>query len=489
MKNSVSGFWQRLNAQFPGSSRAMATAILWLQRATKTVLTILVTGTVLLLLVNAGDEDPDPGLRDYLSIDPPAVGVNGNAFFTFMGIDAPADTAPSEWGYLKMAQDRNKVRSGRLYEETQAAKAMEMWDQGLKHPDIRPIACQKKGDCLSFFKANRKTIETALRTNQLQLQRFRAAYDQPLFLEATYPDMRAAVGNYAGAYQLLEYARIGISINDGRVDVALDLLEQNTGLWRRVMSQSTSLIGRMVSTRFVQNNYLLLGEMLRTQSFNRKQYRQAQRILRPLPPTTWDWREVYRQEFVLVYHSFEEAIRRGRSLSFHEEARSTYVGPLISWFEYRLFREQQTKNHWFAQARQLDQASVLVGEALHQRLVSAYDSELPSWGVGIVRNPVGKQLTDAGEIRLASHLHYKARAYNVELWRRLVSQQLALKTRDVRPNAVARSLSKELSNPVTGELPKWEPARKTLVFTGFTVETDRIEGGKDLLMESIEIRI
>lgn len=412
--------------------------------AWKTLLGIAALALVLaaaLVLVNLRDEALDPQAAALLKPPPPRSAGAENGFPILIGLGAPAGADAREWGRAWLEEAR-KVRDGASaqaffakWKEADAGKTQLPWCNPLERA------------CLAQAAGDRAQAEAALASRRELATRYAQVQAAPV-LEETH-ELAAAespLPRYQTRFlaQSLVFARAGLKAADGAPDAALEELERDAAMQRRLLASSRLLITKISTANQFARDLLVLSELLRTQRTAMAPLAaRAGKVAAPLSPQEMSLKEALDAEFRLAANTMLQ-FAQPAGARWADANLSGIPAPLVG----ALYQPKATVN-LLHRSR--------IGDA------ARLQQELSDW-TAFVYNPVGKLLL---RLQMPDLSHVSDQMRDIDGIARLVSLQAAIVAAGIDNDAVATFAARKyptLADPHTGKPMDWDPAAGTLGF-------------------------
>jgi hypothetical protein len=405
---------------------------------------------VLLLAVamNAFDEDVHPEVQAYLEARPAPVPEERNGYFHVVGLAAEAEEPH--------AAGRQYIAAVAQAQEERLARQEVTWP-GLRQLSLSG-ALRPGGDfcamdfgtrCLEDVRADEPRARQLLAEHELLLERYRKLLEYPEYVEThRLLHYEAPLPNYLPvmAGQRLFHIQSALRLKGSELRVAYDL-ERSLKLGRRMLSGSTTVLGKMVGAAHARRTALFVSQMLPAVArADRKALAALAEALAPLSPAERSLAPVYHAELALfasALHSCEEA-----------------EGALACYF----FQPNATLNrHYFAFHKPFLAMEKAPAHRFDELRGASGSPSLPWWSM--LYNPMGKLMLAASTGPLP--WDYAARLNDVDALFRLVALQALIGERKVQGKEVPAFLAENATrygDPYSGGAMGWDPERRQLYF-------------------------
>lgn len=400
----------------------------------KWLVLLLVCSIASFFLLNQFDQTLQPGAAALLRTFPSQVPTQQNAYFTLIGLRAPSNVSPSEWG-LKLAN--NAVT------ETAA--------------ETDKVVCDlEKQHCLRLARVSPEILRAALARESLLQSRYLAARQFSDFEEVLESDM---MPNFSAAFraQALRHAQIALWLEAGKIAPLVVELQADMAFQRRSLRGARSLIGKMVLLSALQRDYVLLADLLRAHP-ERMATQQAQvmAMLQPLAVDEQAMLPVVRSEFRAL---------AGLINALHHRAFPAELTAAPSWLatlQGYVFLPKATINRLY-RFEQADERLARVPPAQFfttQQQVAAAQADLGQRTWRDIYNPLGREVIALARV---DYQQYLRRPWELNVFIRLLQLQQQLTNRHIPDAEIATFLAQNaLRNPFDDGAIGWDVQRREL---------------------------
>ena len=437
----------------------------WLRRiliGLGVLLALPVAFYLLLVLVNLRDDAPDPALEKLLSAAPPQIPAENNAYFDWIGLDAPEGADAHAWGRRWIAEvlvlESQATPNGTIQPASEAGRRKRA-DFGAKSP------CSKAESCLAEVAANPARARELLEQGRWLLARGDAALERPAYQEVWRPGLSVAsplsVPATAGNWQQLSRLRFALAASEGRHAEALDGLQREIAFRLRQLQGSWSLIGKMSAVNALTQRYLLLNQYLHQHpDAAREQMARINGLLTAWPSGSTHLGPALESELRQVARLLQsDKLQLLSGLANKEDP------PLLARLATPLFLTNASINELHALYRPWIELDGLNGEAYRQAIARANATAgTLADDPYRLRNPIGHILNS---IALPGFGQYFCRRDTLLALRPVLALQADLLQRGVNEaGAVGSALaaSPALIHAYTGQRPVWDAAKRSLRF-------------------------
>lgn len=400
----------------------------------KWLVLLLVCSIASFFLLNQFDQSLQPGAAALLRTAPSQVPVQQNAYFTLIGLRAPSDVSPAEWG-MKLAN--NAVT------ETTAETDKAVCDLEQQH-------------CLRLARVSPEILRAALARESLLQSRYLAARQFPAFEEVLESD---AMPNFSAAFraQSLRHAQIALWLEAGKIAPLTAELQADMAFQRRGLRGVHSLVGKMVLLSALQRDYVLLADLLRAHPERMAAQRaQVMAMLQPLAAEEQEMLSVVRAEF----RGLAGLVNALRHQSFPAGlgASPTWLAALKGY----VFLPKATINRLYAfeQADEILASASARQFATTQQQMADRQADLARRSWRDIYNPLG---LDVIALARVDYQHYLRRPLELNLFiQMLLLQQQLLEQHVLEANIAGFLAQSALRNPFNGDAIGWDAQRHEL---------------------------
>lgn len=433
-------------------------------RAAFYVLVPLAGALALLLFVNAFDEELHPEVAAHLDAPSRYLHPAENAFYSMVGLAAPAGEDAHAAGFAYIDRVRRIVpgsENTRWPDTPGSVKPVPMCDG-------TPAACFKAvGESPGKARA-------ALASHGWLLERYRTLiayrdYDEsyvPRSYEAPLPPF---VPIAAAQRLLLIDAALRLQKRDYS---ALDEVRRSLAFGRLMLANSRTVIGKMVANRQARNAALFISEALAEHRIPPRLASKLVAALDPLSAQERSLQDALRAEFLAVPSVFGGCRSSVRNLGADAWA-SELLCPFLkenASVNYVYFRHQKPA---------LALMALPPAEMIEARRKSRASGTQSAFDWTFAYNPAGKWLASSAQPEWSD---YGLRMHDLDATLRLAAVQALVKAGGVKlaevPAFVAR-VDKRYSNPYTGAAMRWDAGERKLYFepqsSGFVFKAKRVE--------------
>jgi hypothetical protein len=466
-----------------------------LQRSALVMGSVVIGIPLLLMAINAVDQDLKPEVIAFADLSNDEVPEKDNGYFAWVGLAAPIDENPHALGVKVVAQVNEQLNAIPMKMEIIKTEAL-FGSQQLKYKGNMSGLCGRDSTgCLDRYRSKIGDIRNALRDNRILLDRYRTLYNYPHFRETVLSHVLAPIFIEPTMLSSLLRAQQALVALEGNPRTALRNLRDDTVYWRRILEQSRNLISRMIAVATIHGNAQLASEIVATFPLDSQTLAIAADTVQPLVTSGHDLGKVFRYEFGSVMHMLAHTSAYSNQPRSSDESWSDC---LLQRLTPSLFlKPNATINLYYEMYRSATALNRLpapdfINAVRTRRTDEESQSDWP-WSWHFAYNPVGKIYSSMSS---GVFDNYTGRIHNFDGFLRLVSLQIAIKQAAIRyadiPGFLGRTRP-ELRNPYTGEPMQWDSQSRALYFNGMSDgmgENEMNEKSDDeLLGKRIEVRL
>lgn len=428
---------------------------------------------LVMLGINAVDEDLRPEVATALQPAKPTVPEQDNAFFAFIGLSAPAGIDASEHGRQWIA-DAATVDSLEMFEKYDKNR--------LDFAEIKGRFCTLYAqDCFEKARRNSGEVRKILAANEELLGRYEAMLGFPRFEDLSPPRgfEFAPPYRHLSIAHSLKHAQVALLIDEGRLDEGLAVLERQMAFDRRFLGGSTRL--KLTAINDLSDDLLFIAEMLRVKRAELAPF--AARIGALAAPLDLEQRRMDRvlaAEFRFVASTIRPYRIEGSGKALRKIARIPWemlglddaaatrarrfavLDPLLA----RFLKENATLNSFHPLYARIAELSHLPPAGLSDgNRVLTRQAKHDAYNWRLAYNPGGKQMSvAAAEFDLSDDVF---RMHDLDGLLRLVALQAAILAEGILDANVAAFIGKserELFDPYTGKPMQWDAVKGQIWF-------------------------
>lgn len=424
----------------------------WLAWALAGVVGLAVAVVLAVVVVNLRDQSLDPPVAALVQpVKAGAIGAD-NGFPDLVGLMAPLEADAREWGQRWLAEAAKVTTSdaGTAFH----AKFKE------RPPDAVPLFCNPTAAaCFERAVSSRALVGTLLQGQAAQLQRYQKLFDYPAMREMyELASPSTPIIGYSGIFasQSLLFADVATKAAGRDVKGAVDLLERDVALQRRLLTGSAYLLTKTVALEMFTRDMALLSQLLRYRRAEMAPHAARVTVMAaPLTPAERSMEQALKAEF-RVFANF--LIEIGQTRNRDDLAGVAGVPGFIAPWLYQPNASVNLLSRLFEPVLAMDTTKAPPAP----RVYNMPFDPMADWTLPY--NPVGKALLSRSVPHFAD---YPSLVADVDGLRRLVALQAAIVGRRVANDRVAAFLTeadKAHANPYTGQAMQWDPQTGQLGF-------------------------
>ena len=412
--------------------------------------------------INAFDETLDPGAASIINAQS-KIKPEENAYLFLVGLRAPPDRAPDEFGQECVTRLVNISKS---HKETVALFASgktgctdeKSWLAG---KDISAISCEsKQKSCLSHYQEQSAAIKQVALSNKLLLQRYERLLTFKHFDDASYLNL-LTIALFYDPVNELHAALSAAKLQDGDTEAFIQRTANQARFYRMILRDSGNFSSKLVALVYLHRVASLVSDAVRE---NPKLAREHEAILLSLAqPFTVGDRSL---EGVMV----AELRYLASTLSLDRYGERPLFDKLWDVFSYRY---NATLNRFYRNISGWRDLSRLPTEqylSAEKSALARVEEPLHDGYLHMVYNPVGKILLGIG---YPAYAQFPWRIIDSDGRLRLTSLQIQIAAQNISESdipAFLKNADPKLRDPYTGQPMQWDKTRG-LYFPG---HSDRI---------------
>lgn len=434
---------------------------------------------LVLLIINLHDEDLLPEARKIMETRGFTVKPEENAFFAIAGFEAPQGQDPHAFGRKRVAfwesEERKPYRERRFDERP-------LYGGDPRSPKVPIEKLNKlcdwdKAVCLEPMAQSRDIIAGYLAENVEWIERYQSLLRLPRFEEHQLASAQSPIPSYHSPLHIsrLRKAHCAVLVQDGKVGECLNLLDQDIGFARRMLSGARTLIGKMVAANALRRDYSVLSEIVTARPDAARQAAPLlEKLLTPLTPDEMDMTKPFQGELNWWSNEISDLRSEATLMQIYtgsmlepetwEKALNSLVKPFV--------QVNASINHqyrWFTLMSELSKLPASQSQAK----AAAYDSKRkdlePDMSFpAILYNPIGKILQ---AIAIPAFDDFSLRLHDLDGQQRLLRLQWRIVKEQVPLDKVAefvQAAGAQFHDPYTGQPMTWDAQGRTLSFRGMS---------------------
>jgi hypothetical protein len=430
---------------------------------------ILFVLILLLVAINAIDEDLTPEAKALLIAPPNPNKPENNLYLSLLGIDAPEKIFPIAAGQARVAAHEEEVAAALkdpryVFQDLTGTKRAKLEFQG-KMAFCRPL----QESCVTNVEAHKAEAERLLKANRVLHQRYLSLHRATGYYETATPSTNVLLAYAPQPVRQLFLANIALHIKTGTLaqqQSALADLHSDIRTWRLMLTGDGLLISKMLAVANLHGDYAVLADIMADRKFDLNRHSSAIRaMLDLLVQDDWKIGKVFAYEYRLsefLWEQMRSARASGVSMSndpsrVDQERWKPYLEKLLDPF----LKLNATRN---LHARVMLQRQK-VADADPKEYLAARDAYL-NWrrekvdlGAHFVYNPIGKSILVIAEDAFDE---YPLRAFDAAAFHRLVRLAFEIRSRKIEGKAVPSFMQRHpqwATHPVDGRPFIWDETK------------------------------
>lgn len=421
--------------------------------------------------INSFDERPDPRIAALKSWPTP-VPDSENGFVAAVGMEAPIGTDSFEAGrqWLSKADEIVLSHSKEIPEPPEGLKftGYSAKDESGKSAPRKfgGLFCKPGSEsCLDIVRRQRTEVAAWLAENRELLARYQSLQKYPQWRYSTTPGI-ATIPRYSSLFQgqSLLHAYALSALDHGQANKAVDLLESDFRLTRKMMSAKDVLIGKVIAAALLQRDLAVLSDVITQRPRDLAPY--WARIERMLDPFTLD--EVSLANTLRFEEKFSLSVIE--NLSFNPAPESNEDPALVTHWTQHHYKPNATMRLQLDFIDHLIARLSLKDPAYAPAFADENDNYMPNLSriTGFMHNQMG-DITSlvASATGSANYVSYANKVIDLNALNNLVHLQAILARRHTSAQDVPAFLAdsdKALQNPKTGKSFEWDGKTREIYF-------------------------
>lgn len=408
-------------------------------------LILLFVSTVFFINTPLFDEELEPELKKILQ-PVKEIAPQTNAYIALMGLPAADEKAIIEVGQQLTARylhNRDKLHQDELSaQDTQEILGGQDLDSSWRN-QYTACKARQETNCLNKIQAQILAKPMTNTRYAVMLQRYQQILEMQQFQELQSATFASPIPQYVLPMSLAKIHLAQLALESDPL-IFLTAMQKDMAFWRLVLSQSTTLISKMIATAAIWNDLGYLSDYLQNRKLSAEHLALAQQLLTPLNQQELSVEPAMAGEF------------RGFA-SEYKQARQ-------AWWNNIGFQVNATLNSKYRTISRTEFALSKLPAAQFAKSMSDDIYNLPSqltWSPASLYNYTGKLLLQLGTPTV---IDYIARIHDLNGMLSLVRLQLAL-TEVPRDEVEALVKSSAIKNPYTNQPMQWDKSKATLQFT------------------------
>lgn len=418
---------------------------------------------VLFIAINAFDETLDPGAAALINA-PSKIKPEQNAYFFLIGLRAPPDRDPGEFGHecvtrLIKTSESGKETSALFISGKTGCTDEKPW---LAWADISAISCERQEEsCFSHYQKQRTAIKQVAENNKLLLQRYERLLAMEYFDDASYANL-LTTSLFLDPVRELYSAVSATKLQEGDAEAFIQRTANQIRFYRMISRGNGSFLSKLVSMVYINGSVSLASDAVRENPRLAEKYEGL--LLSVTQPFSVSERGL-ESAMVAELKSLASTLSPQR----YEEELSFY-DKLLSPFYYKY---NATLNRFYRDLpgwRDLSQLSTEQYLASEKAALARVEEPWHDGYLHMIYNPMGKTLLGLSG---PTYAKFPRRAIDLDGRLRLVSLQIQIAAQQIPESEIPAFLKHadpKFSDPYTGQPMQWDKSRG-LYFRG---HSDRI---------------
>ena len=420
---------------------------------TLAIVVLVALPLVVVIGVNAFDENPTPQAASYGEARAPAVPGAENGYYALLGLGASDGADGILHARAWLDETRAAARANRA-EKRPAEKRAE-----------RPIVCDAaQTSCLVAVKAKPDEAKTQLEAYREDLARYQTLIDYKRYEEVLDFPLRASTsfpqyGPVTGAHRAYVLAA-ALAVERGDVEAAVSAMERDIAFQRVMMTGARTLLGKVVASAGYWRDLAFVSDLMQSRAAGVRPYLPRLREMLKSP----DFPAAGMGTIVESEFAFRKPLLKDPLAP--QEGGST-PGAVEKMAVRFLYKPNATLNrevkHLSAVAAAMDLPVIQGSDALTK--IFREDSEMTVWQY--IDNPVGNILWRLAIPAEGKEAYARLRLHDVRAYGRLVALQAEVLAANVEAGGVAAFVAASdarFHDPYTGKPMEWDASTKRLAF-------------------------
>lgn len=409
--------------------------------------------------INAFDETLDPGAAAILNA-PPKVRAEDNAYFYVVGLRAPMNRAPSEFGQQCVSRltaiSKSRKETIALFRSGKTGCSSQ--EKTLEWKDVSTIACeQQKEGCFSHYQKQGEAIKRLAEQNKTLLQRYEQLLAMEQFEDAPYTNY-VTIGLQFDLIKELYSAISVIKLQEGNIGEFVQRTSSEARFARMVLHGNSNFTSKLIASYMLNRAAHLTSDAVRV--YPALAHEHAMALLSISQPLTVAERslESARVADLRLLNSGWIVDAANEESSFFDRALFHFT------FKYNatINRAYQNLSGWRDLSQLPTEQYLASGKAALARLTRTGYSGY----VNMIYNPVGKYLLGLSN---PTYGEYPRRIIDIAGQLRLVSLQIQIAAQKIPESeipAFLKNADPAFRDPYTGQPMLWDKTRG-IYFKGY----------------------
>src|SRR5688572_21129272 len=375
--------------------RALLTMAKWMFG----ILSVLI---LLVVAINANDEDLTPEAKALLIAPPNPHQPEDNLYLALLGIDAPEGLLPVAAGQARVAAHEGEVAAALkdpryVFQDLTGTKRTKLEFQG-KVAFCQPL----QESCVATAELFKAEVEWLLEANRVLHQRYLGLHRASGYYETATPSVNVLLAYAPQPVRQLFLASIALHVKTGTLtqrQAALADLHNDIRMWRLMLTGDGLLISKMLAVANLHADYAVLGDIIADRKFDLNRHSSVVRgMLDLLVQDDWKIGKVFAHEYrlsVFLWEQMRAARASGVALRENQEWWEPYLEKLQDPF-LKLNATQNLHARVMLQCQKVADADPTEYFAA-QDAYRSWSREKVDLGAHFVYNPIGKSILAIAE--------------------------------------------------------------------------------------------
>lgn len=439
----------------------------WLFKLLAGVVALMIVLVLAVIFVNRNDEAPSQAVQSLKRVieSRAPVADRDNAYVYAIGFSAPDDADTLSEGIAQVEWLRKFLATagpaqfadppGRKRDSSES-----------RDPELKQFSNTCKEDnrgCLDALESDPVRLQAWVQRDAKLIERYEGLLEFRQWRELWPSDLRspAAPLNHVIEAQRMTFVKTWLMAGKGDAPACKRMLERDLRFWRMVLSETSSLIDKMIAARAIEQHFAM-GNL----------------VLHRLPPEVAanaipdGWRDAIsaseRSMAIIMANEWafaDKSLGPAAVSAYYKQDDADPESPVTKMLTKFLLQPQATSNVF---ARRMQQVAELFDRdyaalpSAAEVLLAAPEFANEEFELSIY-NPIGNILADIGDMK--TFINYGFRVANLEGARRLALLAVQLRAREVKDEGIVDSLHlSELRDPHDGSPFAWSEQEKSILF-------------------------
>lgn len=438
--------------------------------AAKVILWTLVIGVALVLVVvaiNAFDEDLSPEAKRLLAAPPNPWTPEQNLYIALTGFDALPGESQTAVGQTRVVKHDELHEAFWKDPQTWLERAGDLKASQLKFVGKVDFCLPRTNSCWTGVENHKDEIDALLKANQALYQRYLDLPRLPGYYETAVPNFLPEPAYVPGPVRRLFLLNVALRIKTARSTqqevAAFGDLYNDLSTWRRMFIGEGPLLSKTIALAYLKEDYALLGDLIADPTIDTEAVdHEIDAILGLFDPNDWKLRDIYAYEFRMWNPVLDPDWRPPFPRTEPDPLWKPYNSRRIEGYFMKSGATANLSARSYIELQKVadsDAKDLLAARDAYLRWTEEYFEP----GVRNVYNPVGRTLVGFHARNLYND--YPLLAYDVAAFVRLVRlgyaiRQQKLATEDVGP--FIEEHPQWASHPVNGQPFAWDANKRVM---------------------------